>query len=77
MTMSSEFQIRELDHRRVDGISVTLYWNSQANRVYLTVEDDRLGTRCELEVPAADALNAFRHPYAYIGPESSRHACAA
>ena len=75
--MISEFPIRELDQRQADGIRVTLYWNSQANHVYLTVEDERLGTRCELEVPAADALDAFRHPYAYMGRDRFGHAYAA
>ena len=57
--------IRELDRRRGDGIDVALLWDSRTNRVLVAVEDEREGDSFELEVSAADALDAFRHPYAY------------
>jgi hypothetical protein len=57
--------IRELSHRRDDGIDVTLLWNARTNGVYLTVVDERLGESFELGVRASEALDAFRHPYAY------------
>jgi hypothetical protein len=57
--------IRELDHRNTDGIHVTLLWNSRTNRVLIEVEDTRAGDWFELMVPASDALEAFRHPYAF------------
>jgi hypothetical protein len=44
---------------------VTLFWNSRTNGVFLTVVDERLGEAFEFGVRAADALEAFRHPYAY------------
>ena len=68
---------RELDHRREDGIDVTLLWNHETNRVFLSVVDERLDESFELEVVAGDALYAFRHPYAYASPDRTDRALAA
>ena len=57
--------VRELDHRRNDGIDVSLLWNSRTNHVFVAVEDQRRGESVEFNVPGADALDAFHHPYAY------------
>jgi hypothetical protein len=57
--------MRELDHRRDDGIDVTLLWNSRTNQVLIAVEDEHGSNSFELKVPAADAMQAFRHPYGY------------
>jgi hypothetical protein len=57
--------VRELSHRRDDGVDVTLFWNPRTNGVFLTVVDERLGESFELGVRASEALDAFRHPYAY------------
>jgi hypothetical protein len=57
--------IRELDHRFADGIDVTLLWDSLTDRVFLAVDDERNGEWFTLEVPRADALDAFHHPYVY------------
>jgi hypothetical protein len=65
----TELGVRELDHRNGDGIDVRLLWNSRTNRVSVAVEDDRLGEVFVLDVPGADAREAFNHPYAY----ASRH----
>jgi hypothetical protein len=66
--------IRELDHRRTDGIEVTLLWNSRTNRVLVAVDDERRNASFELVVPADHALEAFRHPYGYaaLAPPASR-----
>jgi hypothetical protein len=53
---------RELDHRDDGGISVTLLWYEETNRVAIHVVDGESGEELELEVAA---LDAFRHPYAY------------
>lgn len=58
-----EAAIRELDHRTSDGIAVTLLWNAQTKQVFVAVEDDRNAEWFTLEVRAADALDAFHHPY--------------
>lgn len=57
--------IRELDHRRGDGLDVKLIWNSRTDQVSVVVEDERLGEIFLLDVPGPDALQAFTHPYAY------------
>jgi YD repeat-containing protein len=57
--------IRELDRRNGDGIDVRLFWDSQSNRVCVFVEDERSGESLRFGVAAADALEAFRHPYPY------------
>jgi hypothetical protein len=69
--------VRELSHRRGDGIDVTLFWNSQTNGVFLTVVDEQLGEVLELEVCASEALDAFRHPYAYAERTCTDDALAA
>jgi hypothetical protein len=65
MHTKPEIGIRELDRRRSEGIAVTLLWDPQTNRVFLTVEDERGGSSFEVDVAAADALDAFHHPFAY------------
>jgi hypothetical protein len=59
---------RELDHRESDGVSVTLLWYEGSNRVTIHVVDSVTGEELDLEVAGRDALDAFRHPYAYILP---------
>jgi YD repeat-containing protein len=69
--------IRELDHRTSDGIDVRLLWDSRTNRVSITVQDERTEEAFVLEVPGADAREAFMHPYAYALRGSHLDALAA
>jgi hypothetical protein len=57
--------LRELDQRKSDGLEVTLLWSERTGSVYVAVEgtDGRPGFSFSVE--PADALDAFRHPYAY------------
>jgi hypothetical protein len=57
--------IRELDHRRNDGIDVSLLWNQTDDRVTVAVCDIKTGEAFEIEVEADEALDAFRHLYAH------------
>ncbi len=57
--------LRELDHRGGDGIDVTLLWSPEDDKTYVLVDDDRSGQSLRIAVDGADALDAFRHPYAY------------
>ena len=57
--------IRELDQRTDHGITVTLLWNADTNRVFVSVLEERDGVLFEFEVAGADAADAFHHPYAY------------
>lgn len=56
---------RELAHRADHGIDVSLYWNVRTNRLTVMVRDMRLGNDFEFEVEADEALDAYRHPFAY------------
>jgi hypothetical protein len=62
---------RELDHRESDGVSVTLLWYEDSDRVTIHVVDSDTGEEFDLEVAGRDALDAFRHPYAYILPAAA------
>ena len=57
---------RVLAERTNAGIHVTLLWAEETNAISVLVRDDGTDDQFELSVePAADALNAFEHPYAY------------
>ncbi|HSC49895.1 MAG TPA: hypothetical protein VLD16_06480 [Gaiellaceae bacterium] len=58
---------RELSRRVSAGLEVVLYWSARRSAVTLSVHDSGTGEAFEVEVPAASALDAFRHPYAYSG----------
>jgi hypothetical protein len=55
---------RELDHRHVNGIDVTLSWSPATKALFVTVLDDA-SEPFELVVDAHEALDAFNHPFAY------------
>ena len=55
----------ELAARVNDGLEVSLHWHAASARVKVVVVDLRAATTVEFDVGAADALAAFRHPYAY------------
>ena len=63
--MTSDTPVRELAQRSDDGIDVTLLWSPRTNRLFIDVEDKHLGDRFVSDVPPADALDAFNHPFAY------------
>jgi hypothetical protein len=50
---------------------VTLLWYEDSNRVTLHVVDSDSDEEFDLEVAGRDALDAFRHPYAYILPAAA------
>ena len=55
----------ELDHRETDGVEVSLLWTRSTNAVTVLVRDAKSGDEFDLAVDAADARDAFDHPYAY------------
>jgi hypothetical protein len=66
MTPTAPHHLRDLDHRRADGIEVRLLWNRRNGRVLVAVSDARTGDAFSVEVPAsARPLDVFHHPYAY------------
>ena len=56
---------RELAHRESDGISITLLWDSESDRLTVFVDDRRTGESFELDAQPQNAMDVFRHPYAY------------
>jgi hypothetical protein len=56
----------ELAHRASDGIEVSLLWNRFTNRVWIRVFDARSDEGFEVDVDGRSALDAYRHPFAYI-----------
>ena len=65
MSTTTETVVRELDRRFDDGFDVRLLWNSRTNRVFVAIEDRRDGYAFEFRVDAANALEAFHHPFAF------------
>jgi hypothetical protein len=58
--------LRELDHRRTDGIDVWLLWREDDGQVVVSVADGKTGDRFTIEVRDDDKpLDVFHHPYAY------------
>jgi hypothetical protein len=77
MWATTDISTRELDHRTGDGLDVTLLWDPESNAVSIAVVDVRSGAAFELTVPGADALDAFKHPYAYALRGRTDHALVA
>jgi hypothetical protein len=63
---------RELDARANDGVEVRLLWHPSSDRIGVEVLDSRTGEQFALAVHAADALDAFNHPFAYAGRDEQR-----
>lgn len=63
--MNGNAVIRELDHRRNDGIDVRLLWSETDGQITVAVHDAKTGETFEIEVEGRDALDAFHHPYAH------------
>ena len=77
MLHETSHRLRELDFREGDGIEVTLLWDGVEDRVLLDVRDARTGEWFVSGVAHADALDAFRHPFAYATPRGASTMSAA
>jgi hypothetical protein len=64
---SETHMLREIDQRRCHGLTITLEWEPDTDRLLLWCEDDRWPDRPPLCYPVArsDARRAFLHPFAY------------
>jgi hypothetical protein len=64
--MNTPSTLHELDHRRIDGIEVTMFWDSSNERVTVAVNDIKGGDSFEILVlPGESAMDVFHHPFAY------------
>ena len=78
--MSHTTTKRELAFRVTDGLNVSLFWTNVGDILTVEVYDERRDEFYECDVPRSRALDAFRHPFAYItesGTAVSLHPCAA
>jgi hypothetical protein len=60
-----EREMRELDHRLGDGFEVRLLWAEDDGTLKVVVDDLRTDEHFEIPARADNALDVFRHPYAY------------
>jgi hypothetical protein len=64
--MNNHTTLRELAHRRNDGIDVTMLWDSGRDQVMVAVNDTKSGEAFDIVVmPGERALDVFHHPFAY------------
>ncbi|HET6868873.1 MAG TPA: hypothetical protein VFH80_23375 [Solirubrobacteraceae bacterium] len=73
MATSAITQRRELAHRTVNGIEVTLLWTKTTNAVTVAVLDTHSSEQLEFDVDGCHALDAFNHPYAYAATGRARN----
>ena len=57
---------RQLNHRTADGLAVTLEWNPTTDALRIVVVD-HASEAVTFAVRAADASDAFVHPFIYAG----------
>jgi hypothetical protein len=55
----------ECDDRRSEDLEVALYWARQSGRLWVKVTNRQSGHTARIDATAANALDVFRHPYAY------------
>jgi hypothetical protein len=67
----------ELDYRRGADIEVSLLWDRSTDQLIVTVRDNRTGELREIPVASDQALQAFRHPYAYAASLAINESSAA
>jgi hypothetical protein len=56
---------KELAQRENDGIAVRLLWQTDTDRLIVSVQDWRTGEAFELTAAAHEAMDVFHHPFAY------------
>jgi hypothetical protein len=66
-----DFSTRELAQRSSGEIEVFLFWQPALDRVELCVLDSTTGVSVHVDVAPDRALDAFYHPYAYMGQPRS------
>ena len=61
----------ELATRETDGLEISLLWSRSADRVKVTVLDQRHEEYFDIHVAGSQALQAFYHPFAYALREAA------
>jgi hypothetical protein len=68
--------IAELDHRKSGPFEVSLVWHRDLESVSLTIRDSRSGRSLEVPVVGDRALQAFKHPFAYVASHGVDYAAS-
>ncbi len=68
MGSTTDNDMRELDRRQGDGLDVALLWEPTSDCLYVVLTDVRMRESFRIRVEASNALDAFKHPYAYASP---------
>ena len=63
--MTQTTQIEELASRESAGIHVALYWSRTGSTLSIVVRDNRTGDEFSVAAEPAEAMDVFRHPFAY------------
>jgi hypothetical protein len=63
--MPYDSSIVDLADRHNDGLDVVLLWARQAGRVWVNVTHHQSGQTVQIDATPANALDVFRHPFAY------------
>ncbi len=58
--------LKELDYRAGDGIEVSLLWSPESGQLAVVVSDMGRNEEFAMEVDPTEAMEVFRHPYAYV-----------
>jgi hypothetical protein len=64
-TLHDLFELRQLDARSGDGISVFLLWQPTTDDIFVRVIDARAPEEILMRVNSELAQDAFQHPFAY------------
>jgi hypothetical protein len=64
--MTTTTTVRELAHRRNDGLDIRLLWDPATDKVMVALQDAKTGDGFDVEVGRDErALDVFHHPFAY------------
>jgi len=63
--LSTQTRTRELAYRQNGGIHVTLLWQDRDDSLFVLVVDEPAGTMLRVAAERHNALDVFRHPFAY------------
>jgi hypothetical protein len=63
--MPTNNSIVDLAERHNDGLDVVLLWARHTGRVWVNVTHRRSGQTAQIDATTANALDVFRHPFAY------------
>jgi hypothetical protein len=58
--------LKELAHRRNDGLDIRLVWDAARDNVFVELVDHKTGDGFDVMVlPGESAMDVFHHPFAY------------